>query len=334
MIFPNLRTKTTGEFLKLYTNNHEEYHSLKETIKQLHYQFYVITARNDRPIKVVIKGLPKSTHVDEIKLDLKEQGFEPERVVQLIGRKTKNPLPVYMISLPRNITDLKIFHIKTLGYLSIRVEPYEGRGITQCFTCNNFNHTSENFYITPRCLKCGEAHITRDCPIKQKLEQLYCINCQIYGYMANWQGCPCYPKPPKGATTHKNKNTFTNIFNSIVRYNTTYAQVTSTKQNTNNYKNQRQMAPHYNQHAGNSRQTGAINLPPITPVPIQNYPLNQNNASIQQTLQLAIYALTQVSQAFNGATGIGQNLNQISAAQGNPNQMYGLIEAACNTNYV
>ncbi|GFX43728.1 nucleic-acid-binding protein from transposon X-element [Trichonephila clavipes] len=190
------------------------------------------------------QGLPKSTHVDEIKSDLEEQRFEPERVVQLIGNKTKNPLPVYMISLPRNITNLKIFDIKTLGYLSIRVEPYEGRGITQCFTCNNFNHTSENCYITPRCLKCGEANITRDCPIKQKLEQLYCINCQIYGHIANWQGCTCYPKPPKSATTHKNKNTFTNIFNSIVRPNTTYAQVTSTKQNTNNYKNQRQMAPH------------------------------------------------------------------------------------------
>ncbi|GFU89398.1 uncharacterized protein TNCV_1783801 [Trichonephila clavipes] len=222
--------------------------------------------------------------------------------------------------------------------MCIRVEPYEGRGITQCFTCNNFNHTSENCYITPRCLKCGEEHITRDCPIKPKLEQLYCINCQIYGHMANWQGCPCYPKPP---TTHKNKHTFTNIFNSIVLPNTTNAQVTSTKQNTNNYKNQRQMAPHYNQHAGNSRQTGAINLPPITPVSIQNYPLDQNNASIQQTLQLILthynstnIALTQVSQAFNGATGIGQNLNQISAAKGNPNQMYGLIEAACNTNYV
>ncbi|GFY23232.1 RNA-directed DNA polymerase from mobile element jockey [Trichonephila clavipes] len=75
-------------------------------------------------------------------------------------------------------------------------------------------------------------------------------------------------------------------------------------------------------------KTGAINLPPITPVPIQNYPLNQNNASIQQTLQLAIYALTQVSRAFNAAAGIGQNLNQISVAQGNPNQIYGLIEAA------
>ncbi|GFT17142.1 nucleic-acid-binding protein from transposon X-element [Trichonephila clavipes] len=166
MIFPNLRTKTTGEFLKLYTNNHEEYHSLKETIKQLHCQFYVITAKNDRLIKVVIKGLPKSTHIDEIKSDLEEQGFEPERVVQLIGRKTKNPLPVY-ISLPRNITNLKIFDIKTLGYLSIRVEPYEGRGIAQCFTCNNFNHTSENCYITPRCLKCGKGKTGKAVPATQ-----------------------------------------------------------------------------------------------------------------------------------------------------------------------
>ncbi|GFX35140.1 hypothetical protein TNCV_2330801 [Trichonephila clavipes] len=90
MIFPNLRTKTTGEFLKLYTNNHEEYHSLKETIKQLHYQFCVITAKNDRPIKVVIKGLPKSTHVDEIKSNLEEQGFEPERDVQL-AEKPNSP---------------------------------------------------------------------------------------------------------------------------------------------------------------------------------------------------------------------------------------------------
>ncbi|GFT56219.1 hypothetical protein TNCV_130121 [Trichonephila clavipes] len=88
MIYPNLLTKTTGEFLKLYTNNHEEYHSLKETIKQLHYQFYVIKPKNDRPIKVVIKGLSKSTYVDEIKSDLEEQGFVPERVVQLISRKT------------------------------------------------------------------------------------------------------------------------------------------------------------------------------------------------------------------------------------------------------
>ncbi|GFW91863.1 hypothetical protein TNCV_4080231 [Trichonephila clavipes] len=35
--------------------------------------------------KALIKGLPKSTHVDKIKSNLEEQGFVPERVVQLIG---------------------------------------------------------------------------------------------------------------------------------------------------------------------------------------------------------------------------------------------------------
>ncbi|GFY29324.1 RNA-directed DNA polymerase from mobile element jockey [Trichonephila clavipes] len=155
MIYSNLRTKTTGEFLKLYTNNHEEYHSLQETIKQLHYQFYVIKPKNDRPIKVVIKGLPKSPHVDEIKSDFEEQGFEPERVVQLIGRKTKKPHPVYMISLPRNITNLKIFDLKTLGYLSIRVEPYEGRDLenliqtsSDCIVIGDLNATHSAWNCT------------------------------------------------------------------------------------------------------------------------------------------------------------------------------------------
>ncbi|GFT56027.1 hypothetical protein TNCV_3117131 [Trichonephila clavipes] len=49
------------------------------------------------------------------------------------------------------------------------------------------------------CLKCGEEHLTKDCPIKQRLETKFCINCQVYGHMANWHGCPCFPKPPKGA---------------------------------------------------------------------------------------------------------------------------------------
>ncbi|GFX87254.1 uncharacterized protein TNCV_596031 [Trichonephila clavipes] len=91
----------------------------------------------------------------------------------------------------------KNLRLKTLGYLSVRVEGYDGRGVTQCYTCNKFNHTSENCHLNPRCLKCGENHITRDCPLKQKLETAYCINCNIYGHMANYRGCPSFPKPPK-----------------------------------------------------------------------------------------------------------------------------------------
>ncbi|GFX91429.1 nucleic-acid-binding protein from transposon X-element [Trichonephila clavipes] len=195
--FPKIRSRLTGEFLKLYTDSAEERRMAVQHLKLLKFQFYTIKSKAERPIKVVLKGLPRNTNQEEIKQDLEILGFTPDRVNQLIGRKNKRPLPIFLITLPRNLDNLKIFDLKTLNYLSIRVEGYDGRGVTQCYTCNNFNHSSENCHLNPRCLKCGENHLTRDCPIKQKLETPYCINCNIYGHMANYRGCPHSPNPQK-----------------------------------------------------------------------------------------------------------------------------------------
>ncbi|GFT59829.1 nucleic-acid-binding protein from transposon X-element [Trichonephila clavipes] len=154
---------------------------------------------------------------------LRRTRLYPEKVNQLIGRRSKQPIPVFLVTLPRSIENLKIFHLKTLSYLSIRVEGYNGKGVTQCYTCNHFHHNSENCHLNPRCLKCGEGHITRECPITERLETAYYINCEMYGHMANWRGCPCFPKPPKG-TALNNRNSYTNIYNSIIRPNVSYAQ--------------------------------------------------------------------------------------------------------------
>ncbi|GFS82321.1 hypothetical protein TNCV_3340411 [Trichonephila clavipes] len=55
--------------------------------------------------------------------------------------------------------------------------------------------------------------------------------------MANYSGCPKFPKPRKG--TQENTNTYTNTVN-IVRPGTSYSQATSTSNSTNT----QQMAPH------------------------------------------------------------------------------------------
>ncbi|GFT63155.1 hypothetical protein TNCV_4068861 [Trichonephila clavipes] len=75
----------------------------------------------------------------------------------------------------------------------------------------------------PALLKCGEAHQTKDCPI-DRVETAYCINCQTYGHMANYSKCPLFPKPRKGKQI---KNNYTTVVDSIVRPNTSYAQVTN-----------------------------------------------------------------------------------------------------------
>ncbi|GFS98684.1 nucleic-acid-binding protein from transposon X-element [Trichonephila clavipes] len=176
-IHPHLRLKTTGEYIKLYSNTTEQNRVVRQTLIQLGYRFYVITPKNERPINIVIKGYPKKADPEDIKKDLENEGFEPERVTQLIGRRTKQKLPIFQVTLPRTIENLKIFELKTLAHLNITVDGYNGRGVTQCFSCNNFHHNADNCFLKPRCLKCGEEHLTKDCPIKQRLETKFCINC-------------------------------------------------------------------------------------------------------------------------------------------------------------
>ncbi|GFW30772.1 nucleic-acid-binding protein from transposon X-element [Trichonephila clavipes] len=197
-IYPHLRLKTTGEYIKLYSNTTEQNRIVRQTLIQLGYRFYVITPKNERPIKVVIKGFPKKADPEDIKKDLENEGFEPERVTQLIGRRAKQKLPIFQVTLPRTIENLKIFDLKTLAHLNITVDGYNGRGVTQCFSCNNFHHNADNCYLKPRCLKCGEEHLTKDCPIKQRLETKFCINCQVPNFS--------YAQATSGKPAIKNKN--------------------------------------------------------------------------------------------------------------------------------
>ncbi|GFS55782.1 hypothetical protein TNCV_4497661 [Trichonephila clavipes] len=92
-IFPHLRLKTTGEYIKLYSNTTEQNHIVRQTLIELGYKFYVITPKNERPIKVVIKGYPKTADPNHIKSDLEKEGFLPERVTQLEleDELSKNP---------------------------------------------------------------------------------------------------------------------------------------------------------------------------------------------------------------------------------------------------
>ncbi|GFY06521.1 uncharacterized protein TNCV_3523771 [Trichonephila clavipes] len=63
----------------------------------------------------------------------------------------------------------------------------------------------------PRCLKCGKEHPTRQCPIKERQENPFCINCQEYGHSACYTKCPKFPKPKKGTPVTANKTFESNV---------------------------------------------------------------------------------------------------------------------------
>ncbi|GFT61700.1 uncharacterized protein TNCV_4050581 [Trichonephila clavipes] len=87
----------------------------------------------------------------------------------------------------------------------VKVEGYLVRGITQFFNCNNFYHTAANCHMRPRCLKCGKDHASRNCHIKERQENPFCINCQGFGHSACYTKCPNSPNQKRHAPLFKPK---------------------------------------------------------------------------------------------------------------------------------
>ncbi|GFS78376.1 nucleic-acid-binding protein from transposon X-element [Trichonephila clavipes] len=163
-----------------------------------------------------------------------------------------------------------IFQLETCCFLSVKIDSFNRRpGATQCYNCNLFHHSSSNCNIKTRCLKCGEPHKTGDCPIKTKIENPTCINCQQKGHLANSHRCPKFPKPkPKKGEASQNRNnkkvnTNSNIFSAssaVVQKEVSFANIV---------KNDKQMAPPLDQSEPAKSKPEATPNPPLKKIEIK-----------------------------------------------------------------
>ncbi|GFW04825.1 nucleic-acid-binding protein from transposon X-element [Trichonephila clavipes] len=171
--FPDCEVKLAGKYFKILCKTSDEHRVVTDHLKVIKEEFYVIDPPDSRPLKVVIKGLPISTEINEIQDDLTSQGFSVEKVAQLTRSKTKAPLPIFMVELEKKPDSPDIFKLKKCCYLAVQVDAFNRRpGVSQCYNCNLFNHSSKNCFMRTRCLKCGESHRTNECPIKDKIQKI------------------------------------------------------------------------------------------------------------------------------------------------------------------
>ncbi|GFU82692.1 hypothetical protein TNCV_3422871 [Trichonephila clavipes] len=149
----------------------------------------------------------------------------------------------------------------------VKIDSFNRRpGATQCYNCNLFHHSSSNCNIKTRCLKCGEPHKTGDCPIKTKIENPKCINCQQTGHLANSHRCPKFPKPkPKKGEASQNRNSKKENNNNNNIFSTSSATVQKgvsfAKALSNDKENQ--MAPPLDQNRAGQIETRGNHQPPL-----------------------------------------------------------------------
>jgi len=81
----------------------------------------------------------------------------------------------------------KIRSLTELCSLRVTVETYVApKGPLQCKRCQRFGHTQCYCGYAPRCVACGEAHLSGECSASQ--QQLKCCGCGG-NHTANYRGC-------------------------------------------------------------------------------------------------------------------------------------------------
>ncbi|GBM85443.1 Nucleic-acid-binding protein from transposon X-element [Araneus ventricosus] len=186
--------KEAGEFLKLHCTTPDDDKKLTDYFDKNQNEYFVTPRKTNKPIKVVIKGLPKETDTEDINEELINKNFRVEKVNQLKKFKTREPLNIFQIHLTLTDNISEIYKLDTLCYHFISVEEYRSRLHYQCFNCQRWNHGSSGCKLNPRCVVCSDNHPSKECPLKgQKSNTPKCANCNG-PHTASYRGCPRYPQ--------------------------------------------------------------------------------------------------------------------------------------------
>ncbi|GFY60427.1 nucleic-acid-binding protein from transposon X-element [Trichonephila inaurata madagascariensis] len=110
--FPASNTKLSGEFLKIFATSPDEHRNITKFLTEKGEQYFAIEPVAKRPLKVVIKGLPITTEVDDMKTELTERGFDIIKVAQLTKAKTKFKLPFFLVELKKSPDSPDIFKLQ------------------------------------------------------------------------------------------------------------------------------------------------------------------------------------------------------------------------------
>ncbi|GBL84003.1 hypothetical protein AVEN_100869-1 [Araneus ventricosus] len=212
--FGQITAKAGGDFIRLHTKNPDEHSRLIQFLKENEIEHFIIIPKWERPIKVVVRDLPRESRTHQIKDYLEEvYNLKIDKVVQLTKLRTKRPLPLFQITLTNSQVNKKIWSVNEILYFKVRIERFQRRtGALQCFNCNLHNHTAATCNLKARCLKCGDNHSHLQCNKtfelndEGRIKTPKCINCKEEGHLASWRGCKNFPKKTIKNIRYVNQN--------------------------------------------------------------------------------------------------------------------------------
>ncbi|CAH0384260.1 unnamed protein product [Bemisia tabaci] len=197
---PTFSLKLEKESLKLQLETTAEFRLIQRALKAENKTFYYFQLPQEKPFKVVIKGIHTSYSEEDVKIALEELGYTILRVHRGMkitrtpiegnpsaSTKSMEPIPIVFVDLPKGDESKKIHNLDRLLHQVIKVEaPKSSKWLPQCKRCMLYGHTRNFCNMPPRCVKCLGPHGTADC--NKTEEGARCVLCGG-DHPANYKGC-------------------------------------------------------------------------------------------------------------------------------------------------
>nr|AIE77314.1 ORF1 [Drosophila buzzatii] len=181
-----------GVTARIFAKDSVTYRAIVSHFDTIGIEFHTYQMKEEKPYRIVVKGLHHSTLNHEIIANFKKYGFDALQVHNPRSRSNREEkLNIFFVNIKpcKKIND--IYSIKTLCRQMVRVERMrKASEIVICTRCQEYGHSAKYCRRHPNCARCGEDHPTILCTRSQD-EPPTCIHCGG-NHMASYKGCQWY----------------------------------------------------------------------------------------------------------------------------------------------
>ncbi|GJQ67639.1 hypothetical protein Trydic_g8430 [Trypoxylus dichotomus] len=188
----------TNVGIRIQPTTADDYRQLVQAVTALNMQFHSYQLTEDKPLKVVLRGVPEDITEDEINRDLARQGIRVLECKRMLVGQACRPIPLVFVQLTKSDEAKGIFRITHVCGINITVESKQVKKgqVIQCHRCQLYGHGQRNCHAAAVCVKCAGPHQTAECA-KSRDTPARCALCQG-PHTANYKGCPKSPYVKKG----------------------------------------------------------------------------------------------------------------------------------------
>lgn len=196
---PSAFCRMAGTKIKLMVATAQEYRAVQGFLTNANTRFCTYQLDEERPFKLVIRGLPACTNPDSI-VEFFKAAYNIEVTVTPMykGPKSKRvAMPLFYLQVPKrpSIELDELYRVADINGMQVSLERYKGlRGPAQCHRCQGFFHSAQACRMPPKCVRCAKGHLSKDCPVKDLIQPCVCANCNG-DHPASFRSCPKFPRP-------------------------------------------------------------------------------------------------------------------------------------------